>query len=147
MTYYVKEIKKYIIWVSFGAKEYYTRSHSVPIALGLFGDEKVGPIASLSFFNDISKNLRDLYDSMTAIGAGDSPLTCHMSVDEYPRILDLLRKKQPLFFHFNSDSPSVSITTSQEPVGEHEMIHSMVKQRKFRKKRKFINSELFSSES
>jgi hypothetical protein len=148
MTHYVNEIKKYIIRACFGAKEYQSATHSVPLAIGLFGDEKEGAIASLLFNHDISRNPGDPSGSREPAGFGNGAVTCNLPVREYPRVLDLLRNEKSLFFHFDSESTYAWITASEEPAGEHEMIRSTARPGKIRKKRKIhAKNDLLSPES
>lgn len=41
--------------------------------------------------------------------------------DQFYPMVDVLRNEKPLFFYYNHDNHECYITTSSEPVGEHEM--------------------------
>lgn len=46
----------------------------------------------------------------------------YLRADKYPAWIDILRNEQPLFFYYNFDDDSCYITTSDEPVGESEIV-------------------------
>jgi ppGpp synthetase/RelA/SpoT-type nucleotidyltranferase len=48
-------------------------------------------------------------------------ISCHYLVEDYPRIIDLLRNEKPVYVEFDVQLGNMSnIRTSAEPVGEGE---------------------------
>jgi hypothetical protein len=45
-----------------------------------------------------------------------------LRADKYSAFIDILRYEQPLFFYYNFDNDSFYLTTSDEPVGESEVL-------------------------
>ena len=77
-------------------------------------DKSGGYIGGIYFYDDeLSTGWNDGYSG--------SSLFMFLPASHFPRIIDLLRNEEPLFFTFNNSSGKTYLSTSAEPVGEGEL--------------------------
>jgi hypothetical protein len=107
------EIKYYFVEYNAGGKKnIYGESYRAIISMR---DIDAYPIASAFFFED-QTSMKNT-DSQDAEGF----ILMYFKLDDFPRILDILRNEKPVFLWYNKNFEMASIiTTAHEPVGEGE---------------------------
>ncbi len=108
-----REIKSYRVSYYGGGKKV-TVPYSYRAIIGLFDDDN-GTIGALYFHND--PNTMPDADHLPDTGQARS----HYPIEDFPRILDILRNEKPVYYGQLSSWPTMAwLRTSLEPVGEGE---------------------------
>ena len=80
-------------------------------------DEKNNSAGDIKFYNNPSHiSTRDTMSK-------DGFITCHLTADRYPEVVDLLRNEGPIFLHYSETQNLGYLSTAAEPVGEGELHH------------------------
>ncbi len=107
-----REIKSYRVSYYGGGKKV-TRPYSYRAIVSLFDD--AGHIAALYFHND-----SDTMPDADHLPDSGQPMS-HYPIEDFPRILDMLRNEGPIYYHQWSTWPTMAgIRTTLEPVAEGE---------------------------
>ena len=109
---FIREIKRYRIHY-FGGGKKVTRPMPFRAIIGVWDDD--GIIGVLYFHND-----PETMPDADYLPDGLTPMS-HYPIEDFPRILDIFRNEQPVFWKQLSSSPTqASLITGMEPVGEGE---------------------------
>jgi hypothetical protein len=107
------EIKKYDVAYYAGGRN--VAGYPYQAVIGLRNDSD-GLIGAAYFHH--TRSTMPIADTQRA---SSGYISCHYSVEDYPRILDLLRNEKPVYVEFEAQLGNMAnIRTSAEPVGEGE---------------------------
>jgi hypothetical protein len=109
---YREEIKTYDVSYYGGGKNVSGYNYRAIIGLR----KKDGALLGAVYFHDNPENMPDS-DNLSASGY----VSCHLSIEHFPKILDLLRNEKPVYLEYvGGPWKHARISTSLEPVGEGE---------------------------
>lgn len=106
-----KQIKRYSV-AYYGGGKRSTAPYDYRAIIGLYDD--AGLIAGLYFHAEA----RTIPPSDHLPTSGQ-PMS-HFPIEDFPRVLDLLRNEAPVYYEQFSGWPMASLSTSLEPIGEGE---------------------------
>jgi len=109
-----RKIKTYVVSYYGGGKKV-TKPYSYRAIIALWDDK--GLIGALYFHND-----PDTMPDADHLPDTGQPMS-HYPIEDFSRILDILRNEEPVYYHQLSNWPTMAwLRTSSEPVGEGEPV-------------------------
>lgn len=58
---------------------------------------------------------------LKAAASSGGQVNVQLPMSQFDRVIDMLRNEKPVYFSWNSETPSVRLSTNKEPVGEQEL--------------------------
>jgi hypothetical protein len=77
--------------------------------------------ANASIYINFYKEGVQLQENRSPIIQGRQYVYLHIHYNDYPNMIDLLRNEEPIYFFYRDDAKFGYLSTSAEPVGEHEL--------------------------